>query len=407
MDSEIEQKIKTLTQAQLGYLAGMVDGDGGISIWWSHTSNVMGISIYITNTNKKMLMIVKEWLGGGILNRSVLPIRNRKQCYTWSLRGGFFCSARALIAAVKPFLLIKRRQAEVAIRFFDRNRNTIIRKQELMYSLTKVNKITPEKEIQKLREELEKLSSYEFDREQKKLDLFDFYLARDLNKKGDENYQYVPDKDCPLDSPKAGDEFEYKGKRWGVCRVDILEGIVFADDGKSGNTRFRLRNWVAPTKEKLQELRILEGLKEFGMEEAHQKVVEPELPVHTCSKYVDLSDKDKWNFLLFPPYQDPNDPRRFEVDVPGGLPKPKPIIDWKKSDISGEKFIRVENEDVETSYSLEQLINAKQTQRQKEDKKAKKEWENEQLKKKQLKEKKDERKADRERQNAEGPLDGA
>jgi len=110
-----------VSREDLAYMAGIVDGEGTITL-----ANVRRISshearIIVSNTNTELLYWIQARFGGLIRDscRSNAAMRrhhkaNHKPLYYWSLR-----SKRAydLVMLLREFLVIKARQAEVVIRY--------------------------------------------------------------------------------------------------------------------------------------------------------------------------------------------------------------------------------------------------------------------------------------------------
>ena len=96
-----------------GYLAGIVDGEGYIFIVFSKSTQNYLCGVYIKNTNKRVLEIFVKYFGGKInFRKSSKP--NEKDCYTWTCFG---FKAAELCRKVLPYLIIKRKQAELLLEF--------------------------------------------------------------------------------------------------------------------------------------------------------------------------------------------------------------------------------------------------------------------------------------------------
>ena len=108
-----------LTLQDLGYAAGFIDGEGSIMIKRSK-GNRPGrptpeyrVVVSCANTDKRPL----EWLAykfGGSIKPYVRQTPRHKDTFTWTITAK---SAVAFIKLIKPYLIIKHNQAEVAIMF--------------------------------------------------------------------------------------------------------------------------------------------------------------------------------------------------------------------------------------------------------------------------------------------------
>jgi len=105
-----------LTDRQLGYIAGLIDGEGTIGI--THYVSKSGrprfqVRVSIYNSCGEVLNFVKELLGGYVHHRRRdKGIHNWKDMYTWYVEAQ---KAKELLALVEPVLIIKRRQAQLAL----------------------------------------------------------------------------------------------------------------------------------------------------------------------------------------------------------------------------------------------------------------------------------------------------
>lgn len=68
------------------YVAGFFDGEGCIRILGGNKTNYVGIQVFITNTYKPVLNILKEKYGGSVLLRTEGNIKH-KTCYQWRITG--------------------------------------------------------------------------------------------------------------------------------------------------------------------------------------------------------------------------------------------------------------------------------------------------------------------------------
>lgn len=104
--------------AVAAYLAGIIDGEGTIGIYEARSPGSQRLSHYvqvtITNTDPRLMDWLLDTIGGRV-DRRRDPSRNvaHKQPYSWRAHGP---NAVALLAAIQPYLIIKREQGLVASR---------------------------------------------------------------------------------------------------------------------------------------------------------------------------------------------------------------------------------------------------------------------------------------------------
>jgi hypothetical protein len=110
----------SLQEWQKGYIAGFLDGEGYIGINKSR-SCVFGLRprICITNTRKDALEIIRGWLGFGVIYENRSRERDPRHNPEWTLEINGYGSLKSLLKAIAPYLIIKRRQAELLLRFLD------------------------------------------------------------------------------------------------------------------------------------------------------------------------------------------------------------------------------------------------------------------------------------------------
>lgn len=91
---------------KLGYLAGIIDGEGCFNIAKCRTSFVP--RILVTNTNFRLAMWLKKNIGGDVGKTIVKGKSNWKPRYMWRLSQG---KATELAEILQPHLIVKEKQA--------------------------------------------------------------------------------------------------------------------------------------------------------------------------------------------------------------------------------------------------------------------------------------------------------
>lgn len=104
--------------AILGYLAGMLDADGSISIVRAFDKQLSkspshSIKVSITNTDKNLCEWLTDTVKGGSINTKTRQNKAWKPAYNWCLYGK---NAEQFLVKVLPFLIIKKERAELAIK---------------------------------------------------------------------------------------------------------------------------------------------------------------------------------------------------------------------------------------------------------------------------------------------------
>ena len=94
----------------IAYVAGFIDGEGCVSIGVAKKRYVCP-NIQVSNTNLTVLKLFKEQFGGSIQNR-LDKRKNRRPSWTWWIAAN---KALKVLEEVKPFLIIKKPQAEILL----------------------------------------------------------------------------------------------------------------------------------------------------------------------------------------------------------------------------------------------------------------------------------------------------
>lgn len=101
-----------LRPMELGYIAGMLDGEGHIRLRYSNGQ--WSLETAIANTHRPVLDWIKKRIGGVVVSKAVKNPR-AKPCWAW--RASVRLSLR-LLQSVGPALKIKRRHAQLALLFY-------------------------------------------------------------------------------------------------------------------------------------------------------------------------------------------------------------------------------------------------------------------------------------------------
>ena len=111
-----------MKKTDLAYVAGIIDGEGTITVVKNGQTSSLRVSV--CNTNEWLINWLRFSFGGSVYK--FRKIEKNKQAWQWMLT----CrKARDFIVLVMPYLQIKRPQAELAIQFQNRkNKSPRVRK---------------------------------------------------------------------------------------------------------------------------------------------------------------------------------------------------------------------------------------------------------------------------------------
>ncbi len=125
---EKAEEIQEIPITAWAYLAGLIDGEGTISIRNKtprsrrHKTNHYNLEVYITSTNRPMLEWVVETFGGKIYTYQRENDTKRLPQHKWHVHGN---KAKWILENVLLFLIIKKKHAKLGIEFRNQlNRDT-------------------------------------------------------------------------------------------------------------------------------------------------------------------------------------------------------------------------------------------------------------------------------------------
>jgi intein/homing endonuclease len=130
-----------LTETEKAYLAGLIDGEGTITLTISNKGQMPQPQLSISNTNLGVLEWVKQKLGCGSIIKKNPRKPNHKVSYAWQInRAG---KVMFVLSEIKDYLIIKKSQALLILDEYKKvtPRNGKYSKEMLNKKITLVNKI--------------------------------------------------------------------------------------------------------------------------------------------------------------------------------------------------------------------------------------------------------------------------
>lgn len=111
-----------MTDLELGWTAGIIDGESCISLHKSYRnvrrgtgiSPVYALSVQVACTDLRMLSKLRRLWGGSLHPKGTRQKEYHSQAWYWTLTGK---NASALLESVKDHLVTKQEQAEVALEY--------------------------------------------------------------------------------------------------------------------------------------------------------------------------------------------------------------------------------------------------------------------------------------------------
>jgi len=113
---------------EIAYIAGFFDGEGCVRIKQANQGgNSYYLIAHITNTNPVILKKVKDLFGG---NTRVQEKGRNKPIYNWYITSS---EANDFLKTLQPFLIEKKSQAELGIKFHETKENMTPKEKEKNY----------------------------------------------------------------------------------------------------------------------------------------------------------------------------------------------------------------------------------------------------------------------------------
>lgn len=147
--SEIYRFMPNLPIRDLAYMAGLIDGEGYIALKRDHTAGCVTYApvVRITNTSLEMLYWVQGRFGGYVGHNKMSGNGKWKESYYWTVH---HAKAASFLSIILPYLVVKRKQAELVIQHYETNtprkkpsEELALRRETIREELHKLNRRGP------------------------------------------------------------------------------------------------------------------------------------------------------------------------------------------------------------------------------------------------------------------------
>jgi len=102
-----------LSNEQLAYLAGIIDGEGCIS--FSISKGRIRPFVGVSNTKRELIETIRSWLR---IRKTIRKARRSvRHKYVWDIQITRYADVKALLEKVKPYLIIKKKQCDLMIKY--------------------------------------------------------------------------------------------------------------------------------------------------------------------------------------------------------------------------------------------------------------------------------------------------
>jgi len=109
-----------LTGKEIGYIAGLIDGEGYIRFISAQRRASRGVVVAVTNTDRRLLDWLSRKVGGHVYLKNKPKKKNQKPSYEWKL-----CriqKVKWLLEQIRELLIIKRPQADLMLYYLKRHK---------------------------------------------------------------------------------------------------------------------------------------------------------------------------------------------------------------------------------------------------------------------------------------------
>ncbi len=142
------RQANAITPEQRGYIAGIIDGEGSI-ILYKRRDDVVAMMLVVSNTGKKLLDWIAETTGVGSVCAQYAATDKRKATWFWRCNAE---AAESLLKQIRPHLILKTVQADLALEIQVRLRNPVLKadrswQEEWRQKMRALNKRGPELNI--------------------------------------------------------------------------------------------------------------------------------------------------------------------------------------------------------------------------------------------------------------------
>jgi len=113
-------RLEGLSDAQIGYIAAFLDGEGGIQITRTTRKDreytiALHPCVYFTNTNDEVIHTIRKWISAGCIVKAKDKRDNHKPSFILHVTGTK--NIIELLTLLRPYMIIKTKQADTMLSF--------------------------------------------------------------------------------------------------------------------------------------------------------------------------------------------------------------------------------------------------------------------------------------------------
>lgn len=102
-----------MTETEKAYLAGLIDGEGTITLTRRNSGQLPQPQVSIANNNLELLIWVKKVIGSGSISTKKPKSSSHNIAYAWQVATAGPCLR--LLDEIRPYLVVKKQQADLLL----------------------------------------------------------------------------------------------------------------------------------------------------------------------------------------------------------------------------------------------------------------------------------------------------
>lgn len=103
-----------MKEAEKAYLAGIVDGEGTVTLSKNRSNQTPSPEVAIANNSLELLEWVRSRFGGTIVSKKK-RLKHHRDSYAWALR---YDKALGFLKKIRPYLIVKKAQADLILKYY-------------------------------------------------------------------------------------------------------------------------------------------------------------------------------------------------------------------------------------------------------------------------------------------------
>ncbi len=107
------KRVRTLTKTESAYLAGIIDGEGTVTLTYRNKSSQRQLAVTVSSTDRRLLEYILRIVGAGKITNKKISRVNHSPAYTFQISNR---QALSMLKQIAPFLrTYKRERTRIAL----------------------------------------------------------------------------------------------------------------------------------------------------------------------------------------------------------------------------------------------------------------------------------------------------